>query len=618
MDDNITRLFKSGYLSEIDVHFARFLTDLSGSDSPHFALAAALVSNVTVNGDVCLDLSSWAESIVSTSSLQNGGETVVCPALDVWRDALLANDVVGKPGDFRPLIFDPKNRLYLYRYWDYENRLSTAISRRLNEDIEKIDTALLKKSLKRLFSTRQEEGVAWQKIAAITSVFKNICVISGGPGTGKTFTVTKILSLLIEQSKGKKLNIFLSAPTGKAVAKLSESIRKVKSTLDCSDVVIGSIPEDAFTIHRMLKPIQGSPYFFYNSENPLPADVVVVDEASMVDLALMSKLLQAVPPNARVILLGDREQLASVEAGSVLGDICARGQAHRFSKGFCDRIEQVTGEAFEIPAKQHRNKPGLYDAIVYLEKSYRFAADSKIGKLSQMITRGNVTETMRLLKDSDGDGIKWKEIDSPQSLFTALAKSIVEGYTEYLEIKDPETAFEHFNRFIILCAVNFGPFGVDAVNRLAESVLNQQGLINPESQWYSGRPVLITRNDYNLGLYNGDIGITLRSPDPGSNELYVFFSGASGTLRRFSPHRLPAHETAYAMTVHKSQGSEFEHVLFVLPGRDYPVLTRELLYTGITRAKKSVSIWGTESVLRTSVSKRIERTSGLRDALWES
>ncbi|MFC1488630.1 exodeoxyribonuclease V subunit alpha [Thermodesulfobacteriota bacterium] len=617
MDNNkITRLFKTGYLFELDVHFARFLANLSGSDSPHFGLAAALVSNVTVNGDVCLDLTSWAETVVSEQ--RDGEEPVICPELAVWQEALHTNDVVGKPGDLRPLILDEKNRLYLYRYWDYENKLSNAILRRLNEDIKEVDTALLKDSLKRLFPPNKEGDIDWQKIAAITAAFKNICVISGGPGTGKTTTVTKILSLLIEQSKGKNLNILLSAPTGKAVAKLSESIRTVKSTLNCNDAVIGSIPENTYTIHRMLKPLPGSPYFIHNSENPLPADVVVVDEASMVDLALMSKLLQAVPPSARLILLGDRDQLASVEAGSVLGDICVREQAHSFSKDFCRKIEQVTGEAFELLANRHRKKTGLYDAIVHLKRSYRFSADSKIGELSRTINLGNVVESMRLLKDSDGEGLEWEEVDSQQDLFTTLAKSIVKGYTAYLKTEDPETALEYFNRFKILCAVNFGPFGVVSVNRLAEQVLNQQGLINPDNQWYRGRPVLITRNDYNLGLYNGDIGITLRSPGSGNNGLYVFFSGTSGKLRRFSPHRLPEHETVYAMTVHKSQGSEFEHALFVLPARDYPVLTRELLYTGITRAKKSVSILGTEAVLSTSISKRIERTSGLRDALWGS
>jgi len=615
-DEKINTLFKSGYLSEIDVHFARFLANLSGTDSPHFLLAATLVSNVTVKGDVCLDLSSWAGTVVSTQ--RDGEGSVICPELAVWQNALMMSDVVGRPGDLRPLILDEKNRLYIYRYWNYENKLSNAILRRLNEDIEDVDTTLLKESLKRLFPPNKDEDIDWQKVAAITAAHKNICVISGGPGTGKTSTVTKILSLLVEQSKEKNLSIFLSAPTGKAVAKLSESIRNIKSTLNCTDAVIGAIPEDTYTIHRMLKPVQGSPYFFYNSENPLPADVVIVDEASMVDLALMSKLLQAVPPNARLILLGDRDQLASVEAGSVLGDICAREQAHNFSIYFCNKIEQVPGETFELPANRHQTKTGLHDAIVHLKNSYRFAADSSIGILSRTINIGNVVESMRLLKSSDGEGLKWEAMDSQQELFAALAESIVKGYTAYLKTEDPETALEYFNRFIILCAVNFGPFGVVSVNRLAEQVLKTQGLINPDSQWYRGRPVLITRNDYNLGLYNGDIGLTLQSPDSGNNELYVYFPGTSGKLRRFSPHRLPAHETVYAMTVHKSQGSEFEHVLFVLPDRDYPVLTRELLYTAVTRAKKSVSIWGTENVLRTSISKRIARTSGLRDALWGS
>jgi len=615
-NDNINRFIKSGYLTEIDIHFAKFMADLSGNNAPYFLLAAALVSNVTVNGNVCLDLSEWAETVVLEQ--QNGEELIVCPKLSVWQKALHSNEVVGKPGDFSPLILDEKNRLYLYRYWDYENKLSNAILKRLKGDIREIDWALIRDSLYRFFPHKKKGEINWQKVAALTAIFKRFCVISGGPGTGKTTTVTKILALLVEQSKGKKLNILLSAPTGKAVSKLSESIRTVKNELNCSNAVLDAIPEESYTIHRMLKSVKGSPYFHYNEENPLSADVVVVDEASMVDLALMSKLVQAVPPNARLILLGDRDQLASVEAGSVLGDICTYEHSHGFSRNYCHKVKEITGKALDLPSNRYREKPGLYDAIVHLEKSYRFADDSKIEELSRVINIGKVDESLCMIKDAAGKSLRWGEIHSQHDLFKVLSKKIIKGYAAYLKTEDPKIALERFNRFIILCAVNFGPFGVVSVNRLAEQVLSQQGLISPDNQWYKGRPVLITRNNYNLALYNGDIGITMPAPDSDNNELYVFFSGMSGKLRQFSPHRLPEHDTVYAMTVHKSQGSEFENVLIVLPEKDYPVLTKELIYTGITRARQSVSIWGTEAVFRTTISRKIERTSGLRDALWES
>ncbi|MBW2252339.1 MAG: AAA family ATPase, partial [Deltaproteobacteria bacterium] len=276
----ITYLYETGKISKIDTHFANFIADLSKDNNPEIFLGAALVSSATGNGDICLDLGSVSEKQMIEE--QNGEMPVIFPKLDVWLEKLRRSPVVGNPGEFCPLILDKNNRLYLYRYWEYEKILSESIKRRVSEDVKDIDASLLKESLKRLFPEnsgpeKSENVINWQKVASLTAAVKRFCVISGGPGTGKTYTVAKILAILLEQAIDKKLRIFLCAPTGKAAAKLGESIKKAKEELNCSDTIKEGIPAETYTIHRMLKTIPGSPYFRYNSENLLPADVVIVD-----------------------------------------------------------------------------------------------------------------------------------------------------------------------------------------------------------------------------------------------------------------------------------------------------------------------------------------------------
>ena len=616
--NNITNLIETGYLSEIDIHFGKFITGLDKNDNPDVFLAAALVSRATGDGDGYLDLNSIARKPILLDVAVK--ERHKSPKLSEWLKTLSQSRVVGRPGEFRPLILDEKNRLYLYRYWDYENRLSRTIKSRIKDDIQGIDNSILKDSLNRLFPKNGTDEFNWHKVAAVIAAFKKFCVITGGPGTGKTFTTAKILALLLELSRKGKLNILLAAPTGKAAARIGESIKAAKKTLNCSDDIIDAIPSEAYTIHRMLKTIPGSPYFYHNAENPLTADIVVVDEVSMVDLALMSKLLSAVKNDARIILIGDRDQLASVEAGFVMADICDRGNVHLFSEYFKKQFERLTQCKMELSNKKLKNIPGLYDSMVVLKKSYRFAGNSEIGECSRAVNNGKFDETFSILK-SNSDQIDWKKISGPKNLSMALPKEVINGYSDYLNCRDPHKALELFNQFRILCAVKFGELGVIEINKLTEDILNRNGFIDLDNlstyPWYRGRPVLITRNDYSLELFNGDIGITMTEPDSKDKDLYVYFSGDSGKLRRFLPHRLPEHETAYAMTVHKSQGSEFETVLLILPNQDYLVLTRELLYTGITRAKNHISIWGEKEIIKTTILRKINRNSGLKDALWE-
>jgi exodeoxyribonuclease V alpha subunit len=615
--ETITHLIETGYLSEIDVHFGKFITALDKNDNPAIFIAAALVSRATGDGDGFLDLNAITRKSILSDII--GIENLQSSQRSEWLKALNQSRVVGAPGEVCPLILDDKNRLYLYRYWDYEQRLSSLIKSRIKEDVQGIDKSILKKSLNRLFPDNGINEFNWYKVAGLIAAFKKFCVITGGPGTGKTFTTAKILALLLELSK-KKLSIFLAAPTGKAAARIGESIKAAKKTLNCSLDIIDAIPSETYTIHRMLKTIPGSPYFYHNAKNPLSADIVVVDEVSMVDIALMSKLISAVKDDARIILIGDRDQLASVEAGFVMSDICDRDNIHLFSDCFYRQFEELTHCKMEISSNRLKDAPGLYDCMVVLKKSYRFTDKSGVGELSKAVNNGKIDNAFSILQNN-ADQIDWETISNANGLSIALPKEVINGYSDYLNCQDPLRALELFSRFRILCAVKFGVLGVIEVNRLAEEILNKNDLIELDNistyPWYRGRPVLITRNNYGLELFNGDIGITMPEPNSDSKELYVYFSGDSGKLRRFLPHRLPEHETAFAMTVHKSQGSEFENVLLVLPNQDYPVLTRELLYTGITRAKNHISIWGREEIIKATILRKISRNSGLKDALWE-
>ena len=614
----ITQLSHTGLFSEIDLHFARFIARFSPDWNTDIFMAAALVSRATADGNICLELGAAAETALREN--RDMPNKFYLPSPTQWRQTLFSSPAVGRPGDKRPLILDDRNRLYLFRYWDYEKKLAHAIKERIRGELQGIDAEILRTSIQQLFPEVENGKINWQKIAATVAVVKRFSVITGGPGSGKTFTIAGILALLLASVRSTTPKILLAAPTGKAAARLAEAIKQARQYLACSDAIKNDIPEDVYTIHRLLKPEADTPYFRHHADNPLPADIVVIDEASMVDLALMSKLVAAVATDARLLLVGDKDQLASVEAGSILGDICDRQIIHGFSKRFLNKIEKLiwTKVADSIPLSE--DQPGLQDCITVLQKSYRFSARGGIGGLSRTINLGNADASLALINSPAETSISWHDIRSRRMLMHELIRMIVDGYRKYLTCQDPGCAMDEFGRFKILCALKKGPFGVTTINRLAEQALGDEGLI-PRAQplskpWYHGRPVLITRNDYNLNLFNGDIGITLQDPDAPVDELHVYFSGTGGEFRRFPIHALSDHETVYAMTVHKSQGSEFDHVALILPDKDYPLLTRELIYTGLTRARQTVSVWGTESVLRTAILRKIERTSGLREALW--
>jgi exodeoxyribonuclease V alpha subunit len=609
----LNSLYQSRIISEIDFHFARLIVNLAVASKTAAGLAAALVSRATGAGAVCLDLKTQGGQPLP---MGGGGEAAAaCPEPERWRRMLLESGVVGEPGEFRPLVLDADNRLYLYRYWEYEQILAAAVAARASAVLPEFDPPRVRASLDRLFPNRVESPVDWQRVAAAVALLKTLCIISGGPGSGKTTTVARLLALLLEQGPTPSLRIQLAAPTGKAAARISAAIRSARQDLDCRAAVKEAIPAQATTLHRLLGTLPGSPYFRHDAQNPLAVDVVVVDEASMVDLALMAKLVQAMPPAARLILVGDKDQLASVEAGAVLADLCGRTAEHRFSREFGATLSAACGENLRRWCDSNRQRSGLADCIVALRHNYRFAEGSAIGRLSRAVNAGDAAAAAGLLRAPPDGSVCWQPLPAPGEFEKRLAERFREGYRDYLSAESPAEALQALGRFTVLTPFNRGPFGIHALNRLAESSLGRSGWIDPSDRWYTRRPLLITRNDHEMGLFNGDLGVVL--PAEGRTDRQdACFAAPDGGVRRLPPQRLPAHETVFAMTVHKSQGSEFDSALVILPDNDSPLLTRELLYTAVTRAREKVLIWGPEGGLTAAVSKKIERASGLHDALW--
>jgi exodeoxyribonuclease V alpha subunit len=461
-------------------------------------------------------------------------------------------------------------------------------------------------ALRRLFPA----GSGAQRAACMVAALSHLTIFSGGPGTGKTSTVVKLLALLGELGK---LSTHLLAPTGKAAQRLAESVRSGLSNLEISAEARAAIQTEASTIHRALGPTRARTRFRHDAHNPLATDLVVVDESSMVDVALMRRLLEAVPAEARVILLGDEDQLASVEAGAVLGDVC-RGADHRaYSPELRARVQQAFGQPLSL-ADEGGQVSALGDCVVRLSQSFRFDPAKGIGRLARAIRAGDGDGALAAL--ANGGDVRLVS-GSARERNHELARLVVHGVRPALSAAEPEAALEAFGRFRVLCAHRRGHFGVQTQNQLAERALVDAGLLDRRaaggSRFYPRRPLLVTENDARLGLYNGDIGMVVEH----EGSMRVAFLDGSG-LRLLSPPRLPSHETVFAMSIHKSQGSEFDEVLIVLPDATSPLLTRELLYTAVTRARHKVVIFADPASVRAAVERRLHRTSGLASLLWPS
>ncbi|OZI67370.1 exodeoxyribonuclease V subunit alpha [Bordetella genomosp. 11] len=713
------------WIRPIDVVFARFLWEEVPDAPPLAILGALLASHQLAHGHACLDLGAaledpemtlalppeGADLSASDAPLRSPASLLAHVSLARWLAALDVPQLVGRGPGGTPLVL-VERRLYLRRCWQYEQDINAGIAARLarNSGLQAaLPPSRLRAMLDALFPRDTAGGLApgtdWQKIACATAARSAFTIITGGPGTGKTTTVVKVLAVLQALAlrgmapagtaadapddapaagEPRPLRIRLAAPTGKAAARLSESIAGAVSRLPIGDLPDGAavrqaIPTSVSTLHRLLGSRPGSRKFRHDAEHPLALDVLVVDEASMIDLETMAALLQALPARGRLILLGDKDQLASVEAGAVLADLCREAHAGRYTSDTRDWLEQVSGERIDADLLDDAAGTPLDQAIVMLRHSHRFAADSGIGRLASAINAGNRQAVARfwrqphagvtrlagrecerdfaalvldgqartelelaMMGDPAGHGLAASGPDegrtgAPDGGLDGRGDSASapgpHGYARYLRVMQarrpaPGAGQEDLDdwarqvlrshgAFQLLTTLRQGPWGVDGLNRRVARLLHEHGLIDATDGWYAGRPVLVTRNDYALGLMNGDIGITLALP-VGAGQAPVLrvafpMTDGSGRVKWVLPSRLQAVETVFALTVHKSQGSEFDHAAVVLPERISPILTRELLYTGITRARAFLTLLspGGDHVLEQGIARQVRRASGL-------
>jgi exodeoxyribonuclease V alpha subunit len=717
-----------GWLRALDLALARFLVHEAAQAGepamPELLMAIALTSHQLGRGHVCLDLkamdSSSPDALLSLPP-ENAEtpESAFLPSdllrsvtATRWDNALthhlLVNDsaaaIPGRnspptdrdsaPPDQEaavdgeaPLVRDGL-RLYLRRYWRYEQTIARQLRQRLKgdalPDLDSPAVKALEHALLGLFGPAADTGETdWQRVACANAARSDFSIITGGPGTGKTTTVVRLLAALQyvamtapdrESTNDSGLLIRLAAPTGKAAARLNESIASAVERLPLDafsdpELLRQMIPTLVTTLHRLMGSLPGSRKFRHHRNNPLLLDVLVIDEASMVDVEMMAQVLEALPPGATLILLGDKDQLASVDAGAVLGDLCARAGGGHYTEQTRQWLEAVSSCLID-PALTDSNGDPLDQVITLLRKNYRFDRDSGIGQLAAAVNQFSVASELpvtRLFECGYADiaRVRLSARNEPEQ----ISRHCVHGGAERFlnagegrvvgeETLPPPVGYAHFlrvmqngqpgvdatsqdvdqwardvlgahGRFQVLCALRRGPYGVDELNPLIGRALQKAGLIATSQGWYAGRPVLVTANDYSLGLMNGDVGIALKVPVRADRQksgetahpdwtLRVAFpaNDGSGAIKWVMPSRLSAIETVFAMTIHKAQGSEFEHACLILPNRRNPILTRELIYTGVTRARHWFSLLlADEAVFAQACAQSVLRTSGLRRAM---
>lgn len=605
----LDRWQQEGWLRAVDHALGATLQRLRPDTPDVVALAAALASRALEFGHSGVPLAGVA-NLLAEIAPERAPPTV--PATAEWRAALISSSFVGNGDDAargRPLVFE-RERIALRRYWDYEVRLARAL-RALATPLPPPDADALRARLIALFGA--SAGLDRQALAVMVAQYRRLLLLTGGPGTGKTTTVARILALRIEQAlhDGSPLRIALAAPTGKAAARLAESVRenidRLRGEQRIDAATLAAMPSEASTLHRLLGWQPNATTFRHDAAHPLPFDLVVVDEASMVDLPLMCKLVEAIPLQASLILLGDRDQLPSVETGDVLAALCdAAGDGLALAPALAAAATAVFG--IDVPAARHAGEPLTR---VELAHSYRQSDELDLAPLSAAIRDGDIERALDGLRSEAYRGLHWRS-GSDAALAAGVLERALPRYRELGAAADVAAALAAARRFRVLTAVREGPAGSSELNARIAQALQMDEL--REGEFFHGRLLMIRENSYRHGLYNGDIGLCWRDAEVG---LRVWFEGDGGP-RSWLPAALPRHESAFALTVHKAQGSEFDEVLFALPQRGARVLSRELLYTGLTRARSALTLWAGEAVLADAIARRAQRWSGLADRLRDA
>ena len=626
--DALEQLRDQGLLRDLDVAVARFLRQQCPEAGNEVLLLAAFTSHQQASGHLCLDLNNRELATQLWGGNPPTALTALLPGtVDDWLRHLQHSPLVSEPGGAdaggthsasTPLVLDG-GRLYLRRNWSREVAVAESIAARL-VDRDALPVDALRDALAKLFPGATEPRTDWQQVACALSVRGGIGIITGGPGTGKTTTVVRLLGVLqsLAVADGQRLRIRLAAPTGKAAARLTESIGEQLQKLPVDTAVRDAIPTEVTTLHRLLGTRPDSRHFRHHRDNPLHADLVVVDEASMIDMDMMASLLDALDAHTRLILLGDKDQLASVEAGAVMGDLCRDADRGLYNAETVTYLREVCGADVSPWAG---DGTALAQQTAMLRTNWRFKDTPGIGELALAVNGGDPAAVARVFQQQrpglrglslgeetdaltdlllDGDG----QHPGLRALFADVATPPADGQPDSWAAQ----RLRQLTGQQLLSGLRSGTFGVDALNRSITERLRREGLAG-DHDWYPGRPVMMTRNDYQLGLMNGDVGLTLPHPDG----LRVAFQLPDGRIKWVLPSRLDSADTVYAMTVHKAQGSEFGHTLLVLPDHPHPLLTRELIYTAVTRAKQAFTLieYGPPAVLADAVRRRTWRASGL-------
>jgi exodeoxyribonuclease V alpha subunit len=661
-----------GLLRHIDSAFAAQVLRLDAGATAPLLVAAAMLAHMEGRGHTCLALAElcqppvallgWAAPALEGDQGLKALWAHLPATLADWQAALQGHSfsvcvrLAAAPDQGQPLVLGGSADaplLYLRRYAGYEQRVGQSLLQRASEPLA-VPEAAAREWLDRFFVPNPEAHnlTDWQKVACAVALRARLSVITGGPGTGKTYTAARLLALLLAlHPDGSPLRVALAAPTGKAAARLKQSIDDALTRLpvpadaglDLSALIARMGP--ARTLHSLLGARPDTRQFRHHAANPLDVDVLIVDEASMVHLEMMDALLLALPPTARLVLLGDKDQLASVEAGAVLGDLCQDAAAGRYSAATAQFVQTVTGQALAAEFVLPDPAPLLAQQTVMLRQSRRFKG--AIGQLALAVNRGDAVAARDVFvgaasgRDGLVGGLSRSETaptgqasallalqpNSPQAVCAlALGAAGKPSYADYLRLMQTGPAkqgaevsseshanwvrsvLKAFERFRILCAVHQGDWGTQALNAAVQKALADAGLLQVKGDWYEGRPVMVTRNDAQLGVFNGDVGVVL--PNTEGKPKVWFLDGEA--LRSVSVMRLAQVDTAFVMTVHKSQGSEFEHTALVLPPGGAEVLSRELVYTGITRAREQFTLIEAEAgLLEAAIHRPSVRASGL-------